>query len=317
MRAAIRTRYGAPLDVVEVVDRPEPELTADGVLIEVAAGGLNSLDWRMAQAIPALVRTSEGFRAPRDVRLGEDVAGTVIAVGAEAQGFAVGDRVFGQARGSFAERVVAKPRHLAHAPTGIPLADAAVLPVAGVTALQGLALGDVGPGSRVLVIGAAGGVGGFAVQIAAARGADVAGVCRTANVDLVRQFGASRVFDYTRDELEGQYDYILEMAVTAPLGRLLGLLAPTGRLVLASGDGGSLIGPLPRMARSAVDKRISVLSAHTRAEPLVELASLVDAGSLRPEITERYPLERAAEAIAHVARGHTRGKMLIEPQARP
>lgn len=313
MRAAIRTRYGAPLEVVTVVDRPEPEVGDDGVLIEVAAGGLNSLDWRMAQAIPGLVRTSEGLRAPRDVRLGEDVSGTVIAVGPAVTEFAAGDTVFGQARGSFAERVVAKARHLAHAPSSIPLADAAVLPVAGTTALQGLALASVTAGSRVLVIGAAGGVGGFAVQLAAARGAEVAGVCRTANVDLVTTFGASRVFDYTRDELEGEYDLILEMAVTAPVGRLLDLLSPDGRLVLASGDGGNLLGPLPRMARAAVNRRIAVLSATTTAAGLVELASLVDAGSLRPEITRRYPLESAAEAIADVARGHTRGKMTIEP----
>lgn len=313
MRAAIRTRYGAPLEVVEVVDRPEPEVGDDGVLIEVAAGGLNSLDWRMAEAIPALVRTSEGFRAPRDVRLGEDVSGTVIAVGPAVTEFAVGDTVFGQARGSFAERVVAKARHLAHAPAGIPLTDAAVLPVAGTTALQGLALGEVGPGSRVLVVGAAGGVGGFAVQIATARGAEVSGVCRTGNVDLVRQFGATRVFDYTREQLEGQYDLILEMAVTASVGALLSMLTPTGRLVLASGDGGPVLGPLTRMARAATTKRIAVLSAHTTAAGLVELASLVDAGSLRPEITQRYPLERAAEAIAEVAKGHTRGKMTLEP----
>lgn len=313
MRAAIRTRYGTPLEVVEVVDRPEPEVGDDGILIRVAAGGLNSLDWRMAQAVPALVRTSEGLTRPKDPRLGEDVSGTVVAVGSTVTEFAPGDTVFGQARGAFAELVVAKARHLAHAPSGIPLADAAVLAVAGTTALQALERAAVTTGSRVLVIGAAGGVGGFAVQIAAARGATVTGVCRTTNVDLVRQFGASRVIDYTKETLDGEYDFILEMAVTAPLRSLVKLLSPSGHLALASGDGGNTFGPLPRMAGAAFNRRVSVLSATTRAEGLVELAKLVDAGSLRPEITKRFALEQAAEAIAEVAKGHTRGKMLIEP----
>lgn len=318
MRAAIRERYGAPLDVVRVVDRPEPELEPDRVLIDVAAGGLNSLDWRLTRATPGLVRTSEGLRAPRDPRLGEDVSGTVVAVGSAVTRFAPGDRVFGQGRGSFAERVAPREKYLAPAPSAIPLADAASLAVAGTTALQAIQFASgtghgLGPGSRVLVIGAAGGVGAFAVQLAAATGAEVTGVCSGAKADFVRSQGAAHVIDYTTQEIAGEYDLIVELAVTASVRRTASLLRRGGTLVLSSGDGGALLGPLPRIARSAFDRRVRMLAAQTTTDTLLELARLVDAGSLRPAITERYPLDRAAEAIAHLERGHTLGKVLLEP----
>jgi NADPH:quinone reductase-like Zn-dependent oxidoreductase len=315
VRAAIREQYGSPLDVVRVVERPEPELAPDRVLIDVAAAGLNSLDWRMATATPGLVRASEGFRAPRDPRLGEDVAGTVLAVGSDVTRFAPGDRVFGQARGAFAERVAAREKHLALVPDTVALEDAAALTIAGVTAIQAIALGPtLGAGSRVLVIGAAGGVGTYCVQLAASLGAEVTGVSSAAKADFVREQGATRVIDYTTERITGSYDLIVELAVNAPLKQTAALLTPTGVLVLSSGDGDRLLGPLPRIAAGAFSRRIRMLSAQTTTEGMLELARLAGTGALRPVVTDRYPLARAAEAIAHLQRGHTLGKILLVPE---
>ncbi len=313
MRAAIRERYGAPLDVVRVVDRPVPAVSEDGVLIRVAAGGLNSLDWRLTRASPGLVRLSLGLRAPRDPRLGEDVSGTVVETGSAVTRFKVGDTVFGQATGAFAEFVVAKERHLALAPQNLPLPEAAALAVAGKTALDAINMGDVGPGSRVLVIGAAGGVGNYCVQLAVARGASVTGVCSTASIEHVRALGVDRVIDYRVEELDGEYDLIVELAVAAPLRRIAGMLAPRGTLVLSSGDGSTFLGPLPRFIPAALDRRIRVLSSVTTTDGLLELARLAGEGALAPVVTARFPLEDAAAAIAHVDSGRTRGKALLEP----
>lgn len=313
MRAAIRECYGAPLDVVKVVDRPMPTVPEDGVLIRVAAGGLNSLDWRLTRATPGLIRLSLGLRAPRDPRLGEDVSGTVVETGAAVTGFTVGDAVFGQATGAFAEFVVAKERNLALAPSTLPLPEAAALAVAGKTALDAISKADIGPGSRVLVIGAAGGVGNYCVQLAVARGATVTGVCSTASVDHVRALGVDRVIDYRVEELDGEYDLIVELAVAAPVRRITRMLAPRGTLVLSSGDGHSFLGPLPRFGAAVVDRRVRVLTSATTAEGLRELARLAEDGSIAPVITARFPLEEAAQAIAHIDSGRTRGKVLLEP----
>lgn len=310
----MRERYGVPREVVRTIDAPEPALRADGVLIKVAAAGLNSLDWRFTRAVPTLVRLDKGLRAPRDPRLGEDVSGTVLAVGADVTRFAVGDRVFGQATGAFAERVVARARDLARAPQSIPLEDAAALAVAGSTALQALALRpDLGPADSVLVIGATGGVGTYCVQLAAAAGARVTAVCSGSNAEFARQQGAADVIDYTSQPLTGEYDLIIELAVAASLRDTAALLTPGGLLVLSSGDGGRIAGPLPRIAAGAFSRSIRMLSATTTTDSLEQLARLVDEGRLRPVITHRYGLEDAAEAIAHVERGHTRGKLLLVP----
>lgn len=296
-----------------MVDRPMPEVGEDGVLIRVVAAGLNSLDWRLTRAEPAMIRLSMGLRAPRDERLGEDVSGIVTEVGPAVTQFAPGDAVFGQATGSIAEYVVAHERHLAHAPSTLPLDEAAALSVAGVTALQAIRRGrSIGPGSRVLVIGAAGGVGSYCVQIAASLGAHVTGVCSTASVDYVRRLGAHRVIDYRTEKVDGEYDLIVELAVGGPLRSIRRLLAPEGVLVLSAGDGGALLGPLPRMGASVFSRQVTVLSAVTRADDLRELARLAEAGSIAPVVVERFPLERAAEAIARVDRGFSRGKVLVE-----
>jgi NADPH:quinone reductase-like Zn-dependent oxidoreductase len=298
---------------VTVVDRPIPEVGEDGVLIRVVAAGLNSLDWRLTRAEPAMVRLSMGLRAPRDERLGEDVSGIVTQVGSAVTQFAPGDAVFGQATGSIAEYVVAHERHLAHAPANLPLDEAAALSVAGVTALQAIRRGgSIGAASRVLVIGAAGGVGSYCVQIAVSLGAHVTGVCSTTSVDYVRRLGAHRVIDYRTESLDGQYDLIVELAVGGSLRSIRRLLAPHGVLVLSSGDGGALWGPLPRIAASAFSPQVTVLSSVTRADDLREVARLAGEGSIAPVVVERFPLERAAEAIARVDRGFSRGKVLVE-----
>lgn len=313
--AAVRERYGAATDVVELVEIDRPTPGVGEVLVRVEAAGLNSADWRLTAAVPGLVRLGEGFRSPRDRRLGTDVSGTIEALGAGVTGFAVGDRVFGEARGSFAEYVVAKVSSIAVAPSRIPLRESSALALAGVTALQALRYGGDLVGKRVLVIGAGGGVGSYAVQLAASWGADVTAVCSTDKTDHVRALGARRVIDYTREQIDGSYDLIVELAVAAPLGKTQSWLSTGGKLVLSSGDGGRIVGPLARMLGSVFSRNTSVLSSRISADDLRELAAAVDAGHVAPVVTASYPLEEAAEAIAHLQRERTRGKVILDVSA--
>ncbi|MDH6181530.1 NADPH:quinone reductase-like Zn-dependent oxidoreductase [Microbacteriaceae bacterium SG_E_30_P1] len=315
MKAVVRERYGAAGDVVEIVDVDRPAPGPGEVLLRVCAAGLNSADWRLTAAVPALARLGEGLRAPRNRRLGMDVSGIIDAVGEGVTAFAVGDAVFGEARGSFAEYVVAPVGTIAFAPSSIPLRDAAVLAIAGSTALQALRRGGDLTGKRVLVIGAGGGVGSFVVGLAASRGAVVTAVCSTDKVEPVRALGASRVIDYTRETISGSYDLIVELAVAASLRVTRSWLADGGSLVLSSGDGGRIVGPLARMLGSVVFANTSVLSSRVSADDLRELAAAVDAGELRPVISASYPLAEAAAAIEQLGREKTRGKVVLDVAA--
>lgn len=312
MKAAVRERYGAALEVVEVVETELPTPGGGEVLVRVEAAGLNSADWRLTAAVPGLVRLGEGLRSPRDRRLGMDFAGIIEALGPDVTGFAEGDAVFGEARGAFAEYAVAKVSAIAAAPARIPLREASVLALAGVTALQALRFGGDLAGKRVLVIGAGGGVGSYAVQLAASRGADVTAVCSTDKIDHVRALGASQVIDYTCEQIDGSYDLIVELAVAAPLRTTRSWLAAGGRLVLSSGDGGRVVGPLVRMLGSVFARNTSVLSSRVNGDDLRELAAAVEAGQVVPVVTASYPLAEAATAIAHLQREKTRGKVVID-----
>jgi NADPH:quinone reductase-like Zn-dependent oxidoreductase len=251
---------------------------------------------------------------------GLDVAGTVVAAGADVTGFAVGEEVFGIGQGSFAEYARARQDKLAHKPASLTFGQAAVVAVSGLTALQGLRdAGCLQPGQHVLITGASGGVGTFAVQIAKALGAQVTGVCSTAKTDLVTSIGADHVLDYTRDDFADgsqRYDLILDIAGNSPLARLRRALTPAGTLVLAGGeDGGRWTGmsrQLRALARSPFTRqRLTMLISRQRRADLETLARLIEAGQLTPVIGKTYPLHQAPDAMRHLQAGHARGKLVL------
>lgn len=314
MLALIQEEYGAPADVLELRDVAAPVAGEGEVLVRVRAASVNPADWHLIRGEPFLVHLIAGLRTPKDPRTGSDFAGTVESVGPGVGGVAVGDDVFGSAHGSFAELAVAKAERIAVKPPSVSFEQAACLPIAGCTALQ--ALTDLAPGQRALVIGAAGGVGSLAVQIAKARGAHVTGVCGTTNVDFVRGLGADDVVDYTREEPTGTFDVVLQIAGDRPLRELRRLLEPTGTLVVVGGgvgrDGkGSVVGPALRMVTSRLasrknGKRVRTFIAKIRTPDLETLAELVT-----PHVERVYPLAQTAEALAVIESGHVRGKLAI------
>ena len=322
MRAIRYERYGAPADVLqlEVVDVPEP---GEGeVLIRVQAASANPVEWHFVRGEPFLVRLVAGLRRPNDANVGGDVAGVVEAVGAGVTGLVEGDTVFGTADGSFAEFACAKVGRLARKPQAVTFVQAASIPVAGCTALQALRdHGRLQPGQNVLVIGAAGGVGSFAVQIAKAGGAHVTGVCSTMHLDFVRALGADTVVDYAREAPYGRYDLVIQLAGGTSVAHLRRLLTPHGTLVIvgagAGRDGkGKMLGPLPRIliGRTASRKdgqRVATFIAKTRTPDLQALAALVEDGRIQPAVERTYPLEQAAAALAQIETGHTRGKLVL------
>jgi NADPH:quinone reductase-like Zn-dependent oxidoreductase len=317
MQAVRFERYGAPPDVLRLqkVDVPDP---GEGeVLVRVRAASANPVEWHLVIA---------GLRRPKDSKVGGDVAGVVEAVGAGVTGLARGDAVFGTADGSFAELACAKVERLARKPQAITFEQAASIPVAGCTALQALRdHGRLQPVQHVLVIGAAGGVGSFAVQIAKALGADVTGVCSTAHLDFVRALGADTVVDYTREEPSGHYDLVMQVAGDASVARLRRLLTAQGTLVIVGGGTGrdgkaGVLGPLRRMliARIASRKngrRIATFIAKIRAQDLEALAALAEGGQIQPAVERTYPLAQAAAALTEIESGHTRGKLVVTIRA--
>jgi NADPH:quinone reductase-like Zn-dependent oxidoreductase len=321
LKAVEFSEYGAPPDVMRVGEAERPAPGENQVLLRVRAASANPLDWHFVRGEPALVRLIAGLRRPKDGRVGVDASGVVEQLGAGVTGLAVGDEVFGTADGSFAELACAKADRLAAKPAALSFEHAAALPVAGCTALQALRdHGELAAGQRVLIIGAAGGVGSFAVQIAKADGAVVTGVCSTANLDFVRSLGADAVVDYTREDVTAQperYDLVVQLAGMAPLKALRGLLAPGGTIVLAGSgtgrEGGSgALGPLTRMARAKVTReRVRTFIAKVRSDDLATLASLVESGALTPPVTRTFPLAEAAAALTQIESGHVRGKLVI------
>jgi NADPH:quinone reductase-like Zn-dependent oxidoreductase len=319
MQAIVQAGYGSA-DVLHVEEIDRPAIGDQEVLIQVRAAGLDRGTWHLMAGYPYLIRLVSGVRGPRDRVPGLDVAGTVVAAGARVTGFAVGDEVFGISRGSFAEYARAREGKLARKPASLTFDQAAALPVSGLTALQGLRdAGRVKPGQHVLIIGASGGVGTFAVQIAKAFGAEVTGVCSTAKTGLVESIGADHVIDYTRDDYLGgpqRYDLILDMAGNSSLSRLRQALTQSGTLVIAGGeDGGRWTGMSRQVSALAcspfVHQRLTMLVSKQRSADLERLAGLVEAGKLTPVIDKTYPLGQVPGAMRHLEAGQARGKIVI------
>ena len=320
MKAVVRTEYGGP-DVVHVGEVPEPNPGRGQVRLRVVAGGVDRGAWHFMHGHPLLVRPALGLRRPRRPVLGLEIAGVVDAVGPDVEALAVGDRVFGAAPAAFAEYAVGKAAQLARVPQNCSLVEAAALPVSGATALQALRdQAHIRSGQRVLVIGASGGVGSYAVQLAKAMGCEVVGVSSAAKADLVRSLGADEVIAYDTDPLpaDGSFDVVLETGGRRPITTLRQALTPTGTLVLIGGEGGGrLTGGLGRelgaMARSLLRRgqRVRMFVATTRAADLAVLADHVAAGRVRPVLDEAYPIEHAATAFRRLDEGSVRGKVVI------
>lgn len=319
MRAMVHRRYGGP-EVLEVAEVPDPEPAADEVLIRVDAVAVSAGDVLLMHGDPRMVRLAFGLSRPTRPVLGRDVAGEVVAVGTDVTRFRVGDPVFAESdQGGWAELVAVPERFVATRPSSVDVVHAAAVPVSGVTALQGLRLAGVGAGQHVLVNGASGGVGGFVVQLAKAMGAEVTGVCRGSKADHVRALGADHVIDHTVEDFtarEGRYDVVFDLVADHSLARTRRALRRGGTLVLSSGRGGRVVGPLRRIAAASVmspfvPQRLRTLAAKRNGDDLAELARRIDAGEVRPAVDAVFPLERAAEAVARFEAGDVRGKLVL------
>lgn len=321
MRAIIQDAYGSA-DVLHLAEIDKPDIAADEVLVRVRAAGLDRGTWHVMTGQPYLMRVMGfGFRRPKNPVAGLDVAGTVVAVGAEVTRFRAGDDVFGIARGSFAEYAAAREDKLAHKPVNLSFEQAAVVPISGSTALQALRnAGRVEAGQKVLVIGASGGVGTYAVQLAKAFGTHVTGVCSTAKVDLVRSIGADDVIDYTRQDFADgsqRYDLILDVGGNSRLSRLRRALTPTGTLVIVGGEeGGKLTGGFGRSLRAPalslfVRQRLTMLVSKEHHSYLEPLRPLIEAGRVTPAIDKTYPLAEVPAAMRRLEAGRVRGKIAI------
>jgi NADPH:quinone reductase-like Zn-dependent oxidoreductase len=324
VKGIVQERYG-DTDVLELCDLPVPEAADGEVVIEVYAAGLDPGVWHLMTGRPYLVRLI-GFGLRKQVR-GMDVAGLVEAVGRDVSSFRVGDEVFGTCHGSFAELATARQGTIAPKPANLTFQEAAAVPVSGCTALQGLRdAARLRSGQKVLITGAAGGVGTFAVQIAKAFGADVTGVCSTTGTALVRSIGADQIIDYTREDFTDgrrRYDVILDTAGRRPLSQLRRALVPGGTLVVVGGEGGGRwLGGFDRGFRGQViapftGQRVRQLSAKVTQGDLLVLTELIEAGKLRPVVERTYPLSDVASAIRHWQAGHARGKTVIAVASTP
>jgi NADPH:quinone reductase-like Zn-dependent oxidoreductase len=321
MNAVVQDRYGSP-DVLELRDIDRPVIGDNDVLIRVHAAGLDPSVLHLMTGTPYLVRLmGYGLRRPKSAVRGNDVAGRIEAVGANVAQLRPGDEVFGVCAGSFAEYARARQDKVAPKPTNLTFEQAAAVPISGFTALQALRdKGNVRDGDTVLITGAGGGVGTFAVQLAKAFGADVTGVCSTSKVDLVRSIGADAVIDYTREdfvEAGRRYDLIVDTAGNRSLARVRRALAPEGTLVMVGGEGGGRwLGGVHRllgaMARSRFgNQKFRGMLARESQEDLLMLKDLIEAGKITPVIGRTYPLAEAADAIRYLAEGHARGKTVL------
>ena len=319
MRALVHDRYGSP-DVLQVVDAEKPELGDDEVLVRVRAASINPADWYGISGRPWLARPVMGLRRPKDGRIGIDFAGTVEDVGKDAAGLRAGDDVYGRADGALAE-YVAVAKSVALKPDSVTFEEAAAVPVAGTTALRGLRdEGGLRPGQKVLVNGASGGVGTFAVQIAKALGAEVTAVCSTRHVDLVREVGADHVVDYTSQDFTrsgDRYDLLLDVAGSRSWRATRRVLAPDGTVVVVGGPKRNrLLGPLGHIAAMRVGAMLTrqraVFFLATRNDADLDvLRELIEAGKVRPVVERRYDLNEAADAFRHLAEGHVGGKIVV------
>jgi NADPH:quinone reductase-like Zn-dependent oxidoreductase len=321
MKAIVQDRYGSA-DVLEFRDIAEPVVGDDDVLVYVRAAGCGPDVWHLMTGMPYMARPMIGFRRPKVGVRGWDVAGTVEAVGANVTDLRPGDEVMGTAEGSFAELVIARPDKLVPKPANLAFEQAAAVPISGTTALR--AVRDearVRQGQKVLIVGAAGGVGSLVVQIAKGLGAEVTAVCSTSKADLVRSIGADSVIDYTREDFADgsrRWDVIIDTAGRRPLSELRRALTTKGTLVIVGGDGGGpwTGGFFRGMLRAPVvslfvGQRLRGLNSKVKREDLVALSELIEAGTLAPVIDRTYPLIEAPDAIRYLEEGHAGGKVVI------
>jgi NADPH:quinone reductase-like Zn-dependent oxidoreductase len=323
MTAVVQDRYGpAPEDILRLTEIDRPTVGDGEVLVRVHAAGVDRGTWHIMSGLPYPIRLAGfGLRRPKYANPGRSLAGTVEAIGAGATAFAPGDEVFGIGTGAFAEYAVARPAKLAAKPVNLTFEQAAAVPVSGLTALQ--AVRDharIQAGQQVLIIGASGGVGSFAVQIAQALGAEVTGVASTAKVGMVRALGAHHVLDYTREDFADgrrRYDVLLDIGGNAPLSRLRRALTPHGRLVIVGGEtDGRLLGGSSRQVRARllspfIGQQLGTFIAKENAGDLTALRELIEAGAVTPAIDRTYPLAEAGAAIRHLLDGQARGKVVV------
>ena len=321
MRAITQHRYGGT-ETLQLTEIDTPTPGPGEVLVRVRAAGVDRGTWHLMAGRPYAVRLAFGLRRPKLPVVGRDVAGVVDRVGDGVTSFAIGDEVIGTADGSYADFAVVPVTRLARKPTSLSFEEAATLPISGGTALQAVRRAGVEAGDRVLVIGASGGVGSYAVQVAAALGAEVTGVASGAKADLVRSLGATDVIDHTREEIDAsgrRWDVIIDLAGLRRLSLLRRCLAPDGTLVIAGGEGGDRwLGGTHRqlgaMALSPfVRQRLTSLLSKETAADFATLADMADRGELRPVLERTYALEEAAKAIDHLIEGHVRGKIVVVP----
>ncbi|WP_349263221.1 NAD(P)-dependent alcohol dehydrogenase [Steroidobacter sp.] len=321
MKAVVQRCYGPP-SVLRLEEAAKPVPEADQVLVKVHAAAVNPLDWHYMRGEPYIMRLSSGIGAPTDTAMGVDFAGVVEAVGADVRKFKVGDAVFGGRGGALAEYVVVREsRAVAHKPENLSFEQAAAMPIAAVTAIQGLRdHGKLKAGQKVLINGASGGVGTFAVQIAKSMGAEVTGVCSTRNVELVRSLGADHVIDYTQQNFtkgDQRYDLILDNVGSHSFRDYGRVLEPDGVIVVVGGPSENVwIGPLIQTVKGMalspfMSQEIVGFLAELNQSELEVLASLAREGKLTAAIDRRYPLDRAAEAIEYLEQGRARGKVIV------
>ncbi len=321
MKAIVQDRFGPP-DVLKLAETGRPEAGAGDVLVRVHAAALNPADWHILRGDPLVARLmGVGLTRPKARVAGIDVAGVVEAAGANVRELRKGDEVLGFGRGAFAEYACAAADLVVPKPASLTFEQAAAVPVAATTALRGIRdVGEVKAGQRVLVNGAGGGVGTYAVQVAAALGAEVTGVCSTRNVELVRSIGAAHVIDYTREDFTdgpARYDVILDNVSSLPLTRLRQVLTPKGTLVLnGGGSPGHVFGPVAGILRAMVanafvSQRLRPLPTRHNREELLTVTGLIEDGKLTPVVDRTYPLADTAEGLRHLEQGHARGKAIV------
>jgi NADPH:quinone reductase-like Zn-dependent oxidoreductase len=320
MKAVVQDRYGSADALgLAAVDQPVPK--ENEVLVRVHAAGVDAGVWHLMTGLPYLIRLAYGVRKPRQRIRGRELAGRVEAVGRDVTRFRPGDELYGVGEGAFAEYACVPEGRAAPKPANLSFEQAAAVPISAITALQGLRdKGRVQPGQQVLVIGAAGGVGSFAVQLAKAFGAHVTGMVSTAKTDLARSIGADAVIDYTREDLTDgthRYDLVLDTAGNRPLSSLRRALAPRGTLVIVGGEGGGRwLGGTERLLRALllspfVGQRLVGFVAGEGSDDLQVLTGLIEAGKVTPVIDRTYPLDQAPEALRYWGQGHARGKVVV------
>jgi NADPH:quinone reductase-like Zn-dependent oxidoreductase len=319
MKAVIYHEFGSP-DVLTVQDIPKPVPKDNQVLIKVRAASLNPYDWHFMTGLPYVMRTAAGFLKPTDPRLGVDFSGTVEAVGKNVTTFKPGDEVIGAKGGAFAEYVCGSDKGLILKPANLTFEEGAAVPIAGLTAFAAVRdKGNVQPGQKVLINGASGGVGTFAVQIAKVAGAEVTGVCSTRNVELVRSLGADNVIDYTKEDFTTgaqRYDLIIDNVGNRSLSECRRALTPNGKYIMIGGPNGTWIKPMDRALKAAfvsrfVSQKMTMMLSDPTPEQWEAFRQLLESGKVKPVIDRRYPLTQIRDAMGYLEQGHARGKVII------